>query len=142
MSDSPTWKYERREPQGFTRTPEVRAILDRYECRDESGGIVDFEGLTVDDAIRLLERLPGWQELERQNESPTFGEMVRLGMKYPGTLFFGYRVVPEREDERIQLEGFLLPKEFAHHWFVEEIEERLKPDESCSWGDHWRFWWD
>lgn len=48
------------------------------------------------DAIRLLELLPGWQEMERQNESPSFGQMVRLGMKYRGTLFFGYRVIPER----------------------------------------------
>jgi hypothetical protein len=142
------------QPRGFTRTPEIRAILDPYEERDrdgelkvpEDGDIVAWEGLTVDGAIRLAELLPEWHSRQCQNMSPSVREMIQLGRDHPGTRFHGYRVPPEREDERISFEGFLLPVRGVPLNHITDLAEQLKPDEFCSWSCDgepcYRFWWD
>ena len=136
----------RGQPEGYTRSAEIRAILDRYEDGDPDDEVIAWDGLTVDEAIRLSEHLPESFLNRNQNFSPTVREMIAPGRDYAGTRFFGYRVSPEREDERISFEGFYLPAEHAHHWVVEELEERLRPDESHRWsyqGERChRFWWD
>lgn len=137
--------------KGFTRRPEVRAILDRHEQRADPRGegtdeeFVQFEGLTLDDAIRLMELLPESQMELRQNESPSIREMIRLGHTYPGITFHGYRIGPVREDERIQFEGFYLPKATVSHSEVERLAEELGPDldaDDLDQGEQWYFWWD
>src|SRR5436305_591314 len=98
------------EESGFTRTPEVRAILDKYEERDdagavkETGRVVHWAGLTLDEALRLIELLPVWQVDDRQNDAPSIGELLELGRGRPDIQYVGYRVVPERKDERIAFE--------------------------------------
>jgi hypothetical protein len=94
---------------GFTETPEVREIMSKYQTDKAYGGIVTFEGLTVNDAARLLELLPEFQKEDKQNDSPSFEEFVELGKDYPSMTFHGYRVTSERSDERITIEGFCCP---------------------------------
>jgi hypothetical protein len=98
----------RRSPQGFTQAPEIRAILRPHEdsAQGDRGGIVRFDGLPGEDLRRLLPLLPDWQAQVAQNESPTLAEFAALGEQYPRLVFFGYRVLPERSDERITVEGF------------------------------------
>lgn len=136
----------------FTRTPEVRAILDKREPEsthgfpnDGAGGMIRFEELTAEEAKRLLDMLPAEQANTGQDHSPTFREMVALGERHPRIRFSGYRIVPERPDERISIDGFYLPAEDATPDVVAEIEA-YHPDE-LEWEGRegrtfLRAWWD
>jgi len=132
------------EPEGFTLKPEIREILSKYETIICYGGITQFDALPAREARKLLDLLPPEQRDDRQNLSPTFLQFVELGEKFPGVYFHGYRVSPERSDERITLEGFYAPKEVAE---ALRRECEYEPDE---WEaiDHpqlgWviRAWWD
>lgn len=121
-------------PKGFTRTSEVRAILDDLEpdfigdgVPNGIGGSVYFSGLTAENAKRLVELLPPGQAGDSLEDSPTFSEMVALGDRLPRIQYFGYRIVPESEGECITIEGFSLPEEDATPNIVAEIKS-YKPD--------------
>lgn len=135
--------------RGYTRDPAIRAILDRHEVLGgsdpEEGQIVHFDGLTFDDAIRLMEHLPAWHLKQRQNESPTIREMIQLGFRFAGITFHGYRVPPDRDDERISFEGFQIPKSETNPSEIEQLYRQLSPDlllDQMDDGDTWNFWWD
>ena len=143
--------WQRRDEVGFTRRPEIRAILDRCEEWVDPGDegteveFAEWSGLTLDDAIRVMELLPEWEMEMRQNQSPSIREMIRLGRTYPGITFHGYRIGPAREDERISFEGFTLPKDSVSHREAERLAEELRPDldpDDLDQGDRWYFWWD
>ncbi len=151
-------------PKGFTRTDEIRELLDPLEVPDwdesldeaevvdldeldeEEGwgaDIVRFDGLTVEAARRLLALMPPKQALMRQNFAPSFLEMAALGERCPGLLFHGYRVPACREDERVTIEGFYVPADCAAEVLAMLI---VMPDE---WGEveiegqpYFRAWWD
>jgi hypothetical protein len=104
-------------PAGFTRTPEVRALLAPYEkttTADEEdpdwGGVIYFDGLPWREADQLLKLLPEQNGRDRQNISPSFEQFVRLGREFPEIRFHGYRVPAHRSDERITIEGYLYPQ--------------------------------
>jgi hypothetical protein len=50
-------------------------------------------------------------------------EFVELGRRHPGMTFHGYRVAPERDDERVTLEGFDIAREECSAGCEEELEE-------------------
>jgi hypothetical protein len=140
-------------PLGFTRKPEIRAILDRLESRTIPGtpghgsdGTSRFEGLAAQGARELLAHVTLENANFRlENTGPTLRELVALGERYPSILFFGYRVAPERPDERIVLEGFYIPKEEVKPGDIRSLNE-LMPDE-LGWVSRrrrkWlRVWWD
>ena len=91
--------------QGFTDVSAVRAILAALEEKNPLPDLIRFRGLSVVDAARLLQALPGWQRDERQGTSPTFGEFVALGERFPSVVLDGYRATSGRDDERITIEG-------------------------------------
>lgn len=138
--------------EGFTRTPGVREILDRREPasvrgmpNNGFGGVVQFEGLTAEEAARLLQLLPTKHAEVSQESSPNFAEMVALGQRFPRVRFFGYRVLPGRADERICIEGFYIPGEDATPEVIAEVRE-LHADE-LKWveleGETFLYaWWD
>jgi hypothetical protein len=61
------------------------------------------------------------------------GELVSLMHRWPGMTLHGFRVIPERHDERVVIEGFNHPEAPRIC-----MEEGLKPDELSS----NRIWWD
>ena len=148
-------------PEGFTRTPEVRAILDQYEDAGQAfGGMVRFRGVPVAEAARLLRLLPPAQQDDAQNFAPSFKELVTLLAEVPGATLHGYRITPERSDERITAEGFEMPVAGPGDPRIERMVERLRqrvvvgigadltgnvtlPDEMglTSQGTFWA-WWD
>lgn len=139
-------------PEGFTRTPPVRAILDPVEPArvgglpndGREGQIVCFRGLTAADAGRLLDLLPPEQAGERPAEgAPSFGKMVALGERYPDLHFLGFRVVPERGDEAIVLQGFETPANMLAE-ILAGFEAPPEPPEAVfRKGRLWyRVWWD
>jgi hypothetical protein len=132
-------------PAGFTRTAEVRAVLDPHECNGLEGDrqVVRFDELTQAEAQRLLALMPPEQARDRQNLAPSFADMVALGARYPGMLYHGYRVDPSRADERVTLEGFHVPVEFGEDVLA---EVRYLPDEwdavTVEGRPYFRAWWD
>jgi hypothetical protein len=103
--------------EGFTRTPEVRALLTPYEKDEDAadtedpdwGGVIHIEGLPWHEAEQLLKLLPEANGRDRQNAAPTFAQFVELGREFPSIRFHGYRVPAHRSDERITIEGYLYP---------------------------------
>lgn len=139
-------------PAGFTRTPSVRAILEPSEpaklgglANDGSiGQIVYFEGLTSADIKRLLELLPPEQADDGPSEGgPSFSEMVALGERYGTLRFSGYRVLPERPDERIVVTGIDVPQGLLDE-ILAGVDTPEDPSQRryCD-GQWWyRIWWD
>jgi len=131
-------------PKGFTAKPEIINILSRYETGLSYGGIAYFDCLPTREARQLLELLPPEQGEDRQNLAPSFAKLVELGEKFQEVYFHGYRVFPERSDERITLEGFYAHREVAEamlsecEWPPDEYEEIEHP----RLGRIMRAWWD
>jgi len=80
---------------------------------------------------------------DRQNNSPTMKEMVRIAKQYNGKLH-GYVVPVEsgRDDARISFEGFYIK---AGPRTAIEVSNRTSPDEFDEVEvktNYWRFWWD
>jgi len=120
--------------KGFTQREEVQNILNKYE-EDELGGCVHFEALPWKEAKKLLELLPDEQKNDKQNFSPTFQEFIQWAEEINGNIWFhGYRIVPEREDERITLTGFYFKgskEENEIHKKLKTLDEINQPDEYC-----------
>ena len=102
-------------------------------------GLLHFAGLGATEAAILLERLPPGDLLDRQNFSPTLGAFLRSAVAYPGEVeLHGYCVGPDREDERVSVEGVLL---YAHPELIiaQETPWREAPHPaSCQCAELWR----
>jgi len=93
---------------------------------------------------KLLALLPKKHAGNRQNDAPSFGELVIWGTELGKVWLHGYRVLPCRADERITAEGFYAPKATA-----EQLPARcsLEPNEyggenHPTLGTVMRAWWD
>lgn len=136
-------------PKGFTQRDEIREIMEPLLEPQEWGGIISFSGLTVEDGRKLLELLPAANRECRQNAAPSFAEFVLdIGDLFPDAVFFGYQVIPQREDERITIEGVLVPMAFPSRKVLDAVWQFAEgePDEFDPWEhegkDCWRLWWD
>jgi hypothetical protein len=96
-------------PKGATQTPAVLEIMQKYYTEPEQSGLHrnDFDGMTLDDAKRILQLVPEEAD-KQQNDSPTFEEFVELGEQIPDILFHGYHIT-RTMDERITIEGCYIP---------------------------------
>jgi hypothetical protein len=92
-------------PRGFTRMPEVAAILDAYEVGDPYADLVAFADLPRAEAVRLLELLPVNQADVAASDAPTFAELLAATRRCATARFTGVRVAPRRLDERIVLDA-------------------------------------
>lgn len=90
-------------PHGHTVMPDARVIMEPLESGGSGGGTTHYEGLTPDDADKLLAMGAVWPD-DSQNYSPSFSEFVELAHEF-GLTLHGYRVVETRGDERITCEG-------------------------------------
>ncbi len=135
------------ESKGFTNKPEIKEILEPYSS--QSGSLVHFDGLPAGKAADLLKHCPEALKTDKQNDAPSFGKMVEVGMKFGRVWFHGYVIDSSRDDERITLEGFYASMDIAEAVKKEMLEEKgaRDPDE---WGEHqfadqgkvMRAWWD
>ena len=57
----------------------------------------------------VLKYVPAQNFLDRQNESPTFLDFIEAAAKVPGSYLHIYIVNKLREDERVTIDGILLP---------------------------------
>lgn len=120
-----------------------------------------FAGLGAAQAGRLWDVVPADNLLDRQNDAPSCGSLLRACAQNPGRVeLLGYVVGPGRDDERLSLEGFVChgsaparPAATGADW--EELRRALRlgscapPDEfrvvaarsrPGAWA--WRAWWD
>jgi hypothetical protein len=142
--------FDKKTSLGFTETPEIKAIMELlYEKSDyfkPGDNYRPWEGMTVEQAEKLLTLLPGFQKKDKQNDAPTFEEFVELGKKFPGMWFHGYHITSAREDERITIEGFYMPWDLLDKEGVAALAG-LRADEFTT---TWKFkgrrvvraWWD
>lgn len=72
-------------------------------------GLVNFGGVGPTAAKQLLSKMPERALAVRQNDSPTARTMLTAAVKHPGKVeLTGYVVGPERDDERITVDGVYL----------------------------------
>src|SRR4051812_1143850 len=132
-------------PEGFTQADNIKALLAPHERAPDHGGIVEFSGLSATDASQLLASLPAAQSGDRQNESPTFEQLVALGRTCPTMMFGGYRAMPGRDDERITIDSVEVPRPDVTNAVMRFIRS-LHPDETGLRTDAgrrvWYAWWD
>lgn len=100
-------------PRGFTRMPEVAAILDPYEVGDHHADLVAFADLPRSDAVRLLKLLPVNQADVAASDAPTFAALLAATRRCATARFAGVRVAPRRLDERIVIDAVSLAGEDA-----------------------------
>lgn len=97
---------------GWTRRSGVEALLAPHTVRGPGRG-ADFtrvEGIGGETALRLLDLLPGANLDERQNGGPTCRAMLRAaGGAGAGVELSGYLVSAPRWDERVGLDGMVVP---------------------------------
>jgi hypothetical protein len=104
-------------PAGFTTIPEVRALLAPYEPaamsdgrpNDGRGGHFYIDLLPASNAEQLLQLLPKANVRDRHEGAPSFAQFVELGRRFPEVRFYGYRITPDRNDERITITGYYAP---------------------------------
>lgn len=135
-------------PEGFTKTPEVRAIIgpwiDKHPEGWDSVDVVRFY-LPAPSLVKLADLLPREHGHHRQNDAPSFGQFVAIANLYPSLTFECYRVDgTHRYDERITVEGFVAPDEDTFDAVCDLIAHSM----AGSWppDEHERFalrcWWD
>ena len=79
-------------------------IFGDYDLNKYSGGVRNFEDLTVDKLKQLLDQ--GFiKPTERQNCSPDTASILEFMEKYPSYLAHGYTVTIKRSDYRVTLTG-------------------------------------
>lgn len=135
------------------------AVGENYTGEDVVGtNLTDFKNGDAALAQHLLDTVPK-QNLkdERQNLSPTVGNILKFVKKHPGQVSFdGYVVSGERPDERLSIEKVSVTPELLgldENATKDEAYEKLHglelgevapPDE--TWWDakqnRWDFWWD
>lgn len=128
--------------KGKSSSPEAIKIMKKYEPRhsDGFGGIVNFQGMTPEDAMKLV-AMGAMDPAETQNASPSIHEFIQMSQKFPGMTFHGYRVYPDRNDERISIEGFNVPSQSVSRQALIELA-KLGPDELDEQNGVLRAWWD
>ena len=131
--------FDERTALGWTQNLEVRALLAPFIPANQWTSLTQFEELTAAALTDLLRVAPRWLKNERQNGSPTMGEFELLGRLYPGMTYFGYVVGPDRNDERVSIEGCYLPET--------DLDEELRGvlSEADEWDltdGRWRAGWD
>jgi hypothetical protein len=123
-------------PRGFTTLPPIADLLEPY-VEGELGDVRLWAGLGAVDARLLLERLPEDVRVVQHQAAPSLSDAVDAIERHGGTLS-GYWVLPPRQDERITVDGMIVPAQAA-----EEIdpEDTAEEREELP-GGMVRLWWD
>lgn len=123
-------------PSGFTMQPSIADVLLPHVL-SESDGMRRWEGLAAEEGRRLLEQLPQELQEDQHQSAPSLADAVGFIERYGGTLS-GYWILPPRPDERISLDGMVVPLEAAGEIDSDETaEEREEVG-----GGMIRLWWD
>lgn len=96
--------------KGFTTKKTVNSLIEPYK-RTTRKGVAPIDGLDLATAAQLLAALPPEQADDRVSDAaPTFKEFIEFGDGIQGYKLIGLHVGPERDDERISVNGFTIPQ--------------------------------
>lgn len=103
---SETRTYARK---GFTTRKAIAAALAPFERRSRRKHQITLEGIAPAAIQKVVAALPVEQHADRHTATgPTLAEIIKLGTSIGNVTFDGYRVEPDRPDERISLTGFAI----------------------------------
>ena len=106
-------------------------------------GVVSWERLKG-----LLRYVPARNMLDRQNYAPTFLDFAEAASRVPGSYLEVYVVTKEREDERVTVEGILMPVGAEAGEVADElIKKAIEPPDEIDFfelkgREYVRLWWD
>ena len=88
-----------------------------------------YAGLDGPAAARLLDVLPAVELGDRQISSPTMSAFLRSGVAHAGEVeLLGYCVGPDRDDERIAVEGIVLARDDLDIAWMDGYDQQRHPD--------------
>lgn len=97
-------------PLGWTRSSGVEDLLAPFLAGARpASDFARFEGLGSEEARALLEILPEANMRDRQNNGPELVELLALAAEREGVELAGYLVSAPRWDERVSVDGLLVP---------------------------------
>jgi hypothetical protein len=132
--------------RGFTRKVLEMLKSEQMRCisEDYCSGVISAEKL-----VKVAELVPEDNLEDRQNESPRFRDFVEVAKAEPRAKFEVYVITEVREDERVTVEGALMPLDRAD-LIIQLLDKALRePDEckiikmctpECTY--YIRMWWD
>lgn len=140
-------------------TAEAVKMVEPYKVYDH-GNIWYYKRVPAETMLEVAATLPRAHMDLAQNYSPTFAGFMKLAQAHPDAEFMGYVVTPARHDERISVEGFVIPVSVVEEAggvraMLAGMDGRGGPDEfsqvtddggkfyrNDEAGDLYRFWWD
>jgi hypothetical protein len=135
--------------KGFTRKviEVLREDLVDWEIRMNWPGLNYRRGrVTSEKLLKAAALLPKVNLGDRQNDSPTLRAFLRVAREEPRALFEVYVIDERRDDERLTVDGALIPADRQD--LVEFLKGRAKaePDEfgevEVGGAKYVRMWWD
>jgi hypothetical protein len=131
---------------GFTRKVLEMLKSEQMRCISEGycSGVISAEKL-----VKVAELVPEDNLEDRQNESPRFMDFVEVAKAEPRAKFEVYVVTYVREDERVAVEGALMPLDRAD-LIIQLLDKALKEPNECEikrvctpeCAYYIRMWWD
>lgn len=131
-------------PRGFTTRPEVWDLVGLVSS--DYGNIRYFRAMPADNARQLLALMPNAVADMHPNGTPSLRDFVAMSEIIPGMFFHGYVVTEVREDERVTIEGFYVPKSHKDAALRMAKTYGCEPDEwmrrDIEDAPYWYAWWD
>jgi len=130
--------------EGFTRK-----VLE--ELREGSSGWVELGGYrrctaTAEALLRAAALLPRANLSDRQNEAPRLCDFLEVARSEPRALFEVYVIDWARDDERLTVDGALVPTDRQDLMAFLRRKAKAKPDElqevEVGGAKYVRMWWD
>jgi hypothetical protein len=135
-------------PPGFTDKV-LEYLKEHYvEVIMEPGEFGIWRGtVTSEQLLKIAEMLPRKQLRERQNNGPTLRSFLEVAKSEPRALFEIYVVTKARPDERVTVEGALIPHDRQDLVKLLRRRAKARPDEyfedvEINGIKYVRMWWD
>ncbi len=97
-------------PSGWTRTGGAADLLAPLVCEPRfTPDFARFAGVGALEASALLDLLPAANLHDRQNNGPELRELLDAAQDREGIELSGYLIGPPRWDERVSVDGILVP---------------------------------
>ena len=126
-------------PKGWT-TRLIEALTQKGAIiRSTRVEYIPVHYLKAEDLLAILEIIPPENLEDNQNGGPTLRCMEEIAKACPEAVFGGYIIDGSRDDERLSLDGFIVPEVFSIDTFLEKYRT---PDEDDVEGGKRRLWWD
>jgi hypothetical protein len=123
-------------------TDYVRASLGLVTPEgDDYTGFSDVSGMKFLAAIRGI---PNSALEDAHNEAPTLGEIIRMIQDDPSIYVEGYVIGKRRGDERVTVDGIMIP--YSKRSLIDRLRRSNRPDEdddrTINGKKYVRLWWD